>query len=233
MDAMTGASTQAVTGPTRTRWWDSGRVAGVAGCGFVAALVISLITLPADDAHGSAADIIARYADGSAGYLRYAALEEVGIALFIVFAGGLSAVLHGARAGRSTLTGVATIGAAVAAALQLGGYAIIATLAHGTAARGNDDVVLALYDLSSAVFTSGMCGFAVFFAATAVAILRNRALGRTVGWAAALTAVVTLSAAGEGALGLHGNVGFLAVLMAHAWVLLASVALLRRRAGRA
>jgi hypothetical protein len=45
--------------------------------------------------------------------------------------------------------------------------------------------------------------------------------------------VAILAAAGESALGLHGNVGFLAVLLAHAWVLLASVALLRRRAGRA
>jgi hypothetical protein len=200
----------------------------------VAALVAGLVTLPADDASLAAPDIVARYGDGSAAYLRFAVLEGFGVALFVVFAGALSAVLHRAGGGRSSLAAVATTGAAVAAALQLGGYALIATLAYGTAERGDDDVVLALYDLSSATFMFAMFGLTIFFAATAVAILRTRALGRTVGWAAAVTALSSLVAAGsvaqEGAFGLHGDVGFFAVVLVHLWVLLAGVALLRRRA---
>jgi uncharacterized membrane protein YhaH (DUF805 family) len=237
MDAMRDATTQSGTGPTtRNREWDTRRLAAGAGFGFVAALVAGLVTLPADDAGLSAADIAARYGDGSAAYLRFAVLEGFGVALFVVFAGALTAVLDRAGPGRSSLAAVATTGAAVAAALQLSGYALIATLAYGTAAGGDGDVVLAVYDLSSAVFTFAMFGLTVFFAATAVSIRRTRALGRTVGWAAAVTAVVTLVAAGsvarEGAVGLHGDLGFIAIVLAHVWALAASIALLRRPAGK-
>jgi hypothetical protein len=211
------------------------RLAAGAGFGAVAALAASLVVLPSDDASMAPADIVARYAEGSAGYLQATVLEGIGVSLFLVFSAALCAVLHRAAAGRSPLPGVAALGAGVASALALCGYALIATLAYGTAPSGDTALVMAVYDMSSLVYSFGLFGLTVFLAATAVAILRTRALGRAVAWAAAGTAVVSVFAAGshahEGAFALHGTFGFLAVVLAHVWVLVASIALLRRPAG--
>ena len=70
-------------------------------------------------------------------------------------------------------------------------------------------------------------------AGVAVGILRSRALPRWVGWGAAVVAVVCAAATGalapDGFLGVHGDLGFLAVVLVHGWLLVASVALLHRR----
>jgi hypothetical protein len=231
MDVTADTGTVAPALPTR-----AGRLAAGAGFGAVAALVAALVVLPGDDGGEAATDIVARYSEGSAGYLQASVLEGLGVTLFLVFAAALSAVLHRSAEGMSPLPEVAAVGAAVASALQLAGYALIATLAYGTASSGDTALVLAAWDLSSAVFTFSMFGLTVFLAASAAIILRTRVLGRAVGWAAAGTALVTLVASGslahEGPFGLHGTDGFIAAVLVHLWVLAASVALLRRPMGR-
>lgn len=137
-------------------------------------------------------------------------------------------------AGPRPVRALVLAGAAVAAALQLTGHAVIATLASGTAARADGDVVLALYDLSSIAFAFGSAGMAVFLAATAAGVLRTRAMPRWVAWAAVAVAAVSAVGAGSlasgGAFGVHGDVGFAAVVLTHLWFLAVGVALLRRRA---
>ncbi len=122
----------------------------------------------------------------------------------------------------------------VAASLQLTGHAVIATLAAGTAARGNGDVVLALYDLSSIAFAFSSAGTAAFLAATAAGVLSSRALPRSVGWSALALAAVSGVAAGSlatgGPFGVHGDFGFVALVLVYLWFLAAGIALLRRRA---
>ena len=202
---------------------------GAAGAlGAVAALLGAFAVLPADAGGASAAAIADRYA--ASGWVPATVLQVAGIAGVLVLAAALTDVLRDAQ---RPVRALLLAGAAVAAALQLTGHAVIATLAAGTAARGNGDVVLALYDLSSIAFAFGSAGAAVFLAATAAGVLGTRSLPRWLGWAAAATAAVSALAAGSlaagGAFGVHGDVGFAAVVLVHLWFLLAGIALLRRR----
>lgn len=209
------------------------RLAAVSGLGAVAALVAAIAVVPADPGGTAPSDIAARYADGSAGYLRAAALEGLSVGLFVVFAAVLGVVLSRAVGRTSGWPAAATGGAGVAAALHLVGYAAITTLAAGTAATGDEAVVLAVYDLSAAAFALGSAGLAVFLAAVAVLVLRTRVLWRAVGWAAGLLAPLCLATAvslgDEGVFSLHGDLGFLTLVLVHLWILGTAIALLRRR----
>ena len=214
--------------PTSSRSAGAARLGAGGALGAVAALAGAFVVLPTDSGGTSAAAIADRYA--ASGWLPATVLQGAGLVGVLVLAAALTAVLAAApRAVRALVLA----GAAVAAALQLTGHAVIATLASGTAARGNGDVVLALYDLSSVAFALGSAGTAVFLAATAAGVLRTRALPRWVGWSAVAVAAVSALGAGSlapsGAFGVHGDVGFAAVVLVHLWFLAVGIALLRRR----
>ena len=193
----------------------------------VATLGAALAVLPADAGGTSAAAIADRYA--ADGWLAATVLQVISVVGVLVLAAALTAVLRDAS---RPVRALVLAGAAVAAALQLTGHAAIATLAAGTAARGDGDVVLALYDLSSIAFAFGSAGGSVFLAATAAGILSTRALPRWVGWSAAAGAAVSAVAAGSlgsgGLVGVHGHLGFVAVVLVYLWFVVAGIALLRR-----
>ena len=201
------------------------RLASAGALGAVAALAVSFAVLPADDGGTSASAIAARYA--ADGYLPAVVLQVTGVLAALVFAAGLSAAL------RRPARGLVLTGGAVATALQLAGYSVIATLAAGTAASGSDDLVLALYDLSSIAFAFASGGWAVCLAAAAAGLLRTGLLGRWAAVSAAVVALVCLAATGavapDGFAGVHGDLGFLAVVALHLWLLAVGVGLLRRR----
>ena len=192
-----------------------------------ATFVAALAVLPVDAGGTSTAAIADRYA--ASGWLGATVLQVAGVVGVLVLAAALTAVLGSAP---RPVRALVLAGAVVAGSLQLVGHAAIATLAVGTAGRGDGDLVLALYDLSSVAFTFGSAGAAVFLAATAAGVLSTRALPRWVGWSAAGAAAVSAVAAGSPALGgvfgVHGHVGFVAVVLVHLWFLGAGIALLRR-----
>jgi hypothetical protein len=206
------------------------RLAAGGGLAAVAALLASFAVLPADDGGTSAADVVARYtADG---YLPALLVQSAGVVGLIVFAAGLAVVLARAAGGWTPVPVLVVAGAAVSAALQLTGYAVITTLVAGAAARGGDDVVLALYDLSSIAFAFASAGSAVLLSAAAVGLLKSRVTAGWSGWTAAVLAAVSVVAAGSlangGFFGVHGDFGFVAIVLVHLWLLSVSVALLRR-----
>lgn len=193
----------------------------------VAALLTAFALLPADAGGTSAAGIADRYA--ADGWVPATLVQVAGTLGLLVLAAALTTVLGGA--GRA-VRALVLAGAVLAAALQLTGHAVIATLAVGTAARSGGDLVLALYDLSSIAFAFGSAGTAVFLVAVATGIAGTRALPRWLGWAAAAGAVVAAVAAASlapgGVFGVHGDVGFAAVVLVHLWYLAAGTVLLRR-----
>jgi len=207
------------------------RLTAAGGLVAAGALVTSSAVLPADAGGTSAPDIAARYA--ADGYLPAVVLQATGVVGALVFAAGMAAVLRTAGRSGSAVPSLVLAGGAVAAALQLMGYAVIATLAAGAAGRADADVVLALYDLSSIAFAFGSAGWAVCLAAVAVGIVRSRVVGRWAGWLAGAVAAVSLAAGGslapEGIFGVHGDLGFLAVVLVHLALLVISTALLHRR----
>ena len=201
------------------------RLAGAGGLATVTALLVSFFVVPADDGRTSAAGIAARY--GADGYLLAVVVQAAGVVCLLVFAAGLTAMLARAAGGWTATPVLVALGAAVSASLQLAGYSVIATLATG---RVGEDAVLGFYDLSSVAFVFASGGTAMLLAGAAAGLLR---LGRRwSGGTAAALAVVSLAAAGSladaGFFGVHGDLGFLVVVLVHLWLLGVSVALLRR-----
>ncbi len=204
------------------------RPTGLAGLGSVVAMAVAFAVLPAD-AGGSAPDDVARrYADGSGGYLRAAVLESLSVALLGVFVAGLCVFLWRRHGGAVPV--VAALGGTVLATCQLLGYAVIATLAYGTAGGGGTAVVTALYDLSAVLFVVANVGLVLLCASAGYDLLRGPGRYPVLGSASLLlagaAAVASAAYAPDGPLSVHGDVGFVVGLLQLAWVLAVSVRLL-------
>lgn len=212
------------------------RLAAASGIAAFAAILVALFLLPSDAGGESAADIAARYSDGSGGYLRAAVAEGLSVAFFIVFVGGLRNAIARAEGQARTLSSAVAIGGTVAASLQLLGYGLIATLAYRTAGDADADVVIALYDLSSLAGGFSGFGLAVFFFAAGAVMIRTGAVSRVLGFASLVLVALNLVAAGSlaqhGIFSVHEGLGFLAGALLYIWVLAASVLMLRRPATR-
>lgn len=206
------------------------RSAGIAGLLSFAAMAAAFATLPADPGGTAPADIARRYASGSDGYLRATVLESLSVALLVVLVAGICLRLRDRGGDLAALA--AGFGGAMVAVCQLVGYGLIATLALGTAAAGDEDTVMAVYDASAVAFNLSYVGLALLCLATAVELLRGSDRRAVVGGVSALvglTAVVGASAyASDGALSPHGDLGFVVVLLQLVWTVTASVSLLRR-----
>jgi hypothetical protein len=124
----------------------------------------------------------------------------------------------------------AAVGGTLLVTCQLAGYALIATLAYGTAQRGDEAVVMALYDLSAVSFVAANVGLGVLSAATGWVLLRGAPRAGVLGWSsmllAALAAAAACSYATGGLLSVHGDLGFLVLLLQVLWVAAVSVRLL-------
>ncbi len=116
------------------------------------------------------------------------------------------------------------------ATCQLLGYGLIAVLALGTAERGDEAVVMALYDASAIAFVASNVGLALLTGATGLGLLFTGA--RIAGIGSVLVAIVaagaSLTYAAEGAFSPHGDLGFTALILQLLWTVAAAIALLRR-----
>lgn len=207
------------SGPTEQR------IAGTAGVLAATALAGAFLVLPVDAGGTSPEDVAARYAEGADGYRLAAVLEIVSLGLTAVLVAGLCTWVARSSALARTL---AALGGAVLVTCQLGGYAVITTLALGTAETAGHDVVTALYDLSAVLFVVANAGLALLAASVAAAIRRRHRL-------LAAWSVVTAVAAAVGALVLnpdgvlspHGDFTFLVLVLQLAWTLATGITLLR------
>lgn len=210
----------------------AGRLPGLAGLVSLAAMTTAIMIVPADSGGTAPADIISRYADGSAGYQRATVLESLSIMLLLVLIAGLCDLLRRLPGGQLAAT-VVGLGGGVLAACQLVGYALIATLALGTAGRGDEAVVMAVYDASAVAFVASYVGLALACLGTGVVLVRGAHRRRVVGGMSLLvgtTATVGASAyAATGALSPHGDLSFLVLLLQLLWMATVSVSMLLRR----
>lgn len=208
------------------------RVAGICGLLAVASLLGSFLVLPADPGGATPPDIAARYGD-STGYLRAAFLETLSVGLLCLFLGGVCFSMW--RRQRGALPVAAAFGGSLLVATQLVGYALVATLAHGTAGSGDLGAIMALYDLSAVCFVVANVGLAVLCATVGWSMLAAGPRAALLGWISVGTAVVATAAtaahAREGAASIHGDLGFVTLLLQMVWVAGMSVRLLRRTRG--
>lgn len=205
------------------------RAAGAAGIAAVVTMVATFAVIPSDSGGFSPQDIARRYADGSSGYLRATVLESLSVGLFCVFVAGLSVALWRRQQG-GTAPLAAAVGGTLLATCQLLGYAVIATLAYGSARDGDQALVMALYDLSSVFFVVANIGLAVLCAATGYVLVRGSVRRLVLGWSSITLAAVAAVAAGSyapsGIMSVHGDLGFLVVLLQLGWTVAVCVRLL-------
>jgi len=210
----------------------TGRLPGLAGLGSLAAMITAILVVPADTGGTAPADIIQRYADGSAGYLRTTVLESLSIMLLLVLLACLCDLLRRLPGGELAATLVG-LGGGVLAACQLVGYGLIATLALGTAGRGEEVVVMAMYDASAIAFVASYVGLALTCLGTAAVLVRSTNGHRIVGGISLLVGTAALigtsAYAPTGVLSPHGDLSFLVLLLQMLWIAAVSVAMLRRR----
>jgi hypothetical protein len=207
------------------------RLPGVTGVLSVIAMVAAFLVVPADAGGSAPADIAQRYDNGSAGYLRASVFESLSMMLLLVLVAGLCDLLRRHPGGDVAATAVG-LGGGVLAACQLVGYGLIATLALGTAGRGDEEVVMALYDASAVAFVVSYVGLALVGLGTATVLVRAR--GRLVVGGVSLVvgvaaAVGSSTYAAEGVLSPHGDLGFVILLFQMIWAVAVSVSLLRHR----
>jgi hypothetical protein len=206
---------------------DRDRLAAVAGVLSVVVFVVGQYVAPAlvypvEQIGGLVASFYTNY-EGR--LFAEAILFGVASALFLVFLGGLRAVLAPAEGQQPRLAPVVVAAGAVATGLVLLQAATLTALitleenALGVRAQGGAWASRALFYLHGAVGDLALFPFAVFLAAAAAAMLRTGALPRWLGWVgAAFGLLVGLLAVGSMA-GLDiGPADQVVFLLVAAWV---------------
>jgi hypothetical protein len=169
------------------------RMAAVAGMLSVVVFVVGQYVAPApvypvEQVGGLVASFYVNY---QGRLLAEAILSGVASALFLVFLGGLRAVLARAEGRQPWLAPVVVAAGAVATGLVLLQAAVLTALvtleenAVGVQAEGGSWASRALFYLQAAVGDLALFPFAVFLAAAAAVVLRTGALPRWLGWVGA------------------------------------------------
>ena len=206
-----------------------GAVAGIAAAVLLIAIIVVVPTGPSPGASGE--DIKASLVTQGNAMLLGHYLEGLMLMLFLSFAASLRGVLRRAEEGAGALSTAMFGGAVATVAVILVAHAIQASLVLHTARDGDPALVRALFDLAAMVDSFYAFPLAVFLAAAGAVMVRSRAVGRWLGWAAGAIALLMVvgqagTITGTDPLIAVGIVGFLSFVL---WLLVASIMLLRRR----
>jgi hypothetical protein len=212
------------------RYASYGAASGIA---FVVLLLVVLIFFPAPpDFDASPTEVADYYVDDRDAIQVANIILAAALFFFIWFLGSVRSALRVAEGGTGRLSAVAFGGGLVGAA------GILVTLAFSAAAgfrpeETSEEITRTLHDISFAfAFFGGVPGFLAFFLAAAAVVLRSGALPAGLGWLALLTALFQAVSLGtifedSGAFSADGFFGYAPVVLVLAWVLVASITLVR------
>jgi hypothetical protein len=180
-------------------------------------------------------------AEAARGFADSAAMVATGTYLYVlqvpfwlVFLGGLAAVLRRAEGGDGCLT-PAVLGAGITIAVTVSLGALVTAVAPTIGLLGGDGAVVKALD-GLTPLALALSGFprAVLLGAIAVLVRRTRIAPRWIGWTGAALVLVSLASTATLVIPALFPVTALAALLFVAWVAALSVALLRRSStGRA
>jgi hypothetical protein len=200
------------------------------GCGIAAVILVVVgSTLPGQSPaalHGDdSAAITLFYAAHPSELTASGYLLGLGAALLIVFFGGLRTRLGDGEDGAPAIAAIGFGAAAVGAALQLGGAAIVTALAQRSDVSPDPATAVAMSEAASALGGFAWFAFAVCFAVTAYLVATGDALPRFVAWlSAGLVPLALVSAPIPGSTVDSATSGVMLV-----WVVAVSLSLVRRR----
>jgi hypothetical protein len=197
----------------RDKWARLAPWTGVAAVAFIVAAFA--VGGESPDSGDSGREVLRFYADNEGSQFAAAILLAYGSILLIFFAGALSALVRRTDPGSGALSRLVVAGGA----LEALGLAIFASFAFALADAHDKigpDAAQALNVLSQDFFLPLVVGVAVLMFSSAVAILRNAALPRWLGWAAVVIGVAAVT-----------PIGFFGFLATGLWILAASIYMLR------
>ncbi|MGH2922149.1 MAG: hypothetical protein ACRDKU_08805, partial [Gaiellaceae bacterium] len=204
------------------------RWARATGIGFVVLFVVAYVTYGDQPGVGSSAEEVVAFYDGDRGRILTAGFILGVAALFLLwFAGAVANALREAGEGRLAATTLGTATALVGVVLVLDGIGV--ALAHSIAATGDAGVVQALNDVSWAFNVIASFPAAGFIAAATIGLWRTGLVADWFGWIGLAAAAVVLIGgttwARDGFWAPDGGYTTITVIVAVAWVLVASVLL--------
>jgi hypothetical protein len=210
------------------------RVGGWAGVAWFIVVIASLSVTPeTPDADDPTAEIVAELADDRTGFLLDAYLLGLGALLFLVFTAALWSRLRAAEPGRgaSVLVALGGLGSSI---VVITASVVLLALVEAADEDREPEAVRALLELDETVTLGLGWTSAAFYAGAALSGLTSGALPRALGWVAAALAALfpitflgVFSEADDG--GVLGGIFFLGLLVNFAWILAASLVMLRAR----
>ena len=203
----------------RDKWARLAPWTGVAAVAFIVAAFIVGGETP--DTSDSGREVIRFYADNESSQFIAAILLGYGAILLIFFAGTLSALVRRTDPGSGALSRLVVVGGALEA-LGLAIFGSISVTLADTHDKIGPEAAQALNVLNQDFFLPLVIGVSVLMLSSAVAIFRNAALPRWLGWVALVIGIAAVTPA-----------GFFAFLLTGLWILVASILMLRSPATEA
>jgi hypothetical protein len=192
---------------------------GVAAVAFIVASFVVSGESPGTGDSGR--EVLRFYADNEGSQFTAAILLAYGAIMLIFFAGTFSALVRRTDPGSGALSRLVLVGVAVEA-IGLSIFASITFTLADTHDKIGPDAAQALNVLDQDLFLPLVIGLAVFMFSSAVAIFRNAALPRWLGWAAVVIGIAAVT-----------PLGFFGFLASGLWILAASIYMLRAPATEA
>lgn len=198
------------------------RISAASGIAFAICVLISaFIAGTPPTADDSPDEISSFFVDNDTKLLAAAYFQGLAAVFFIWFLGTLrERLLH---AGSTRLVTSVVVASAVTGTLAMAALALGATAAYRTAAAGNGDLTVALFDAQLMLFNMVAFGMAAITAAAGAVMIRFKALSPWLGYGGLVSALVNLVSAASyakdgvfaagGVLGYVGFLGFLAFIV--------------------
>jgi hypothetical protein len=155
------------------------------------------------------------------------AMEVLAFTLFLFFLGSLSSAMRLAEGGGGALSTTAFGAGLMSITIKLGSAAPLLA-AHSNSDELGPDVKVALQDMNNASFALTFFPLAATLAAVALVAIRTAALPSWLGWAAAALSVGFAVGGLAGSADLGSEWAGLPMVLFTAWVIAASVVLIRR-----
>jgi hypothetical protein len=198
------------------------RISAASGIAFaICVLTSGFIAGAPPTADASPDKISSFFVDNDTKLLAATYFQGLATVFFFWFLGALRERLS--QAGSARLVTSLVAAAAATGALAMAGQAVGSAVAYRTAAAGNNDLTVALFDVQLMIFNMVAFGMAMIAAAAGLVMIRFKALSPWLGYGGLLSALVNLVAGASyakdgvflagGWLGLVGFVGFVAFIV--------------------
>jgi hypothetical protein len=155
-------------------------------------------------------------------------IEILAFLFFLFFLGNLSSALRGAEEGSGWLSATAFGAGLMSVTIKLASAAPILAVRYRASDGLDPQLARTLQDINDASFYLSFFPLAVLLAAFAIVVIRSGALPKWLGWIAAAVGLAFIVGGMSGSADLQSEWAGLPMILFTLWVIIVSVALIRR-----